>query len=321
MKNIGKKLNSFVRRHYRFFTKFAQALGIHQSTLYKYFDEGNYPNFKLLKQLNYLGCSLNWLLDAEQSIENVPPVKNTKAIKNYKPNEHINIYMGQRLKNFGHREFETMPNFAKALEIRSSTLYNYINGQVLPGTRFLAKLIKLGCNIEWLVSDSQKTDYIPHEFELQKDFVKNKLVVTTKADIRNSKKSFLYLVAKKKFGSVENLAKELGISRQALYPYIHGKPLTKKLLTKLKELGIKMEEEIEQQSTVDNNTSKDSELSKLREIVHAQEELIKSFREIIENQKFLIEEQKEKIDRLEKRMEQKLISHDFKHEDAKKGKK
>ena len=64
--------------------------------------------------------------------------------------------VAQNLRLFGYKKFGTMKKFAEALDMNPSTLYSgYLNGRSLPGPVLLVKLIDLGCNINWLLTNRE----------------------------------------------------------------------------------------------------------------------------------------------------------------------
>jgi transcriptional regulator with XRE-family HTH domain len=69
-----------------------------------------------------------------------------------KPNE-----IGQRLRQWSATQFPSLAAFARALGWIPQNLTPYLNGTILPGNALQAKLRKLGCDIEWLMTG--KTTY------------------------------------------------------------------------------------------------------------------------------------------------------------------
>lgn len=57
-----------------------------------------------------------------------------------------------RLRLFGKEKFTTMTNFAAALKMKPQALNVYLVGQSLPGNTMQAKLRKMGCDINWLIT-------------------------------------------------------------------------------------------------------------------------------------------------------------------------
>lgn len=59
--------------------------------------------------------------------------------------------VGKRLKEFGLKHYNTLSDFARALDVEYSYMSsNYFAGRSLPGMPMLAHLLKLGCDLEWL---------------------------------------------------------------------------------------------------------------------------------------------------------------------------
>lgn len=60
--------------------------------------------------------------------------------------------VGQRLRDFATRNGGSIAGLAKKLKMRPESLYNYLNGETLPGDRFREKLEAAGCNAVWLLT-------------------------------------------------------------------------------------------------------------------------------------------------------------------------
>ena len=60
--------------------------------------------------------------------------------------------VGQRLRDFAVRDSGSIAAFAQKLKMRPESLYNYLNGETLPGDRFRKKLETAGCNSVWLLT-------------------------------------------------------------------------------------------------------------------------------------------------------------------------
>lgn len=61
---------------------------------------------------------------------------------------------GEKLKLFALEKFGSLTNLAIALGMSIGHLSQYVNGVNKPGMDFLAKLKALGCDLNWLLSDS-----------------------------------------------------------------------------------------------------------------------------------------------------------------------
>jgi hypothetical protein len=76
--------------------------------------------------------------------------------------------VAQNLRLFGYKRFGTMKKFAEALDMNPSTLYSgYLNGRSIPGPVLLVKLIDLGCNINWLLTN-RETPFVDAVRDLSK---------------------------------------------------------------------------------------------------------------------------------------------------------
>lgn len=61
--------------------------------------------------------------------------------------------IGQKIRYFAERNLGGVTKLAEAFEVKLPTLYPYLNDKSLPGAQMLIKLHKLGCDINWLLSD------------------------------------------------------------------------------------------------------------------------------------------------------------------------
>ena len=76
-------------------------------------------------------------------------------IKTHKSDKKL---IAAKLRAFGDAKFNRIKDFAEALGMSDSALQSsYLNGRSIPGGEILAKLNKLGCDINWLLSD--QVDY------------------------------------------------------------------------------------------------------------------------------------------------------------------
>lgn len=62
---------------------------------------------------------------------------------------------GEKLRFFAKNNFPSLKAFSEALGIKQPDLSAYINGEVKPGYKLLIKLLALGCDINWLLSDDE----------------------------------------------------------------------------------------------------------------------------------------------------------------------
>ncbi len=62
-----------------------------------------------------------------------------------------NIQIGNRLRAFGEKNFSSMAEFARALDIAPQNMNGLLNGSRSIGKNLLKKLDSLGCNNQWLL--------------------------------------------------------------------------------------------------------------------------------------------------------------------------
>jgi SOS-response transcriptional repressor LexA len=81
--------------------------------------------------------------------------------------------VGSRLREFGESNFKSLSKLAERLGMKPQSLQKYLNGTSIPGGEIIARLIDLGCDINWLFygDDLQLRAYrkeilYPQEFKL-----------------------------------------------------------------------------------------------------------------------------------------------------------
>ncbi len=72
--------------------------------------------------------------------------------------EKLRIGIGGRIRFFAKRKYGTLKKLAEAMEISPQQLHQYISGKREPGSKILLKLLKLGCDINWLLSGSESLE-------------------------------------------------------------------------------------------------------------------------------------------------------------------
>lgn len=68
--------------------------------------------------------------------------------------------IGLRLRQFGEREYGTMTEFARRLEITPQQLNAYLTGKRIPGNRMKRKLEALKCNMTWLLIGKYPNEFL-----------------------------------------------------------------------------------------------------------------------------------------------------------------
>ncbi|MBI9070325.1 MAG: helix-turn-helix transcriptional regulator [Melioribacteraceae bacterium] len=70
----------------------------------------------------------------------------------------LRLGIGQRIRMFAKRKYGTLKNLADEMEISPQQLQQYISGKREPGSKVLVKLLKLGCDINWLLGGSESIE-------------------------------------------------------------------------------------------------------------------------------------------------------------------
>ena len=67
----------------------------------------------------------------------------------------LRVGIGHRIRTFAKRKYGTLKRLAEGMEISPQQLQQYISGKREPGSRILLKLLRLGCDINWLLGGSE----------------------------------------------------------------------------------------------------------------------------------------------------------------------
>jgi len=69
--------------------------------------------------------------------------------------EDLRIGIGHRVRAFAKRKYGTLKRLAESMDISPQQLQQYISGKREPGSKILLKLLRLGCDINWLLGGSE----------------------------------------------------------------------------------------------------------------------------------------------------------------------
>jgi transcriptional regulator with XRE-family HTH domain len=72
--------------------------------------------------------------------------------------DDIQIGIGGRIRLFAKRRYGTLKKLAEAMGISPQQLQQYISGKREPGSRILVKLLRLGCDINWLLGGKESIE-------------------------------------------------------------------------------------------------------------------------------------------------------------------
>jgi len=70
----------------------------------------------------------------------------------------LQLGVGERMRLFAKRKYGTLKKLAEAMKISPQQLQQYISGKREPGTRILVKLLKLGCDVNWLLGGKESIE-------------------------------------------------------------------------------------------------------------------------------------------------------------------
>ncbi|MBI1933950.1 MAG: helix-turn-helix transcriptional regulator [Ignavibacteriales bacterium] len=100
--------------------------------------------------------------------------------------EKLRMGIGGRIRLFAKKRYGTLKKLAEVMEISPQQLHQYISGKREPGSKILLKLLKHGCDVNWLLSGSEsmesfKIDKLERELsKLQESITQISAIVKTK---------------------------------------------------------------------------------------------------------------------------------------------
>ncbi len=72
--------------------------------------------------------------------------------------EKIQSGIGERMRWFAKKKYGTLKKLAEAMNISPQQLQQYISCKREPGSRILAKLLRLGCDVNWLLGGRESIE-------------------------------------------------------------------------------------------------------------------------------------------------------------------
>lgn len=128
----------------------AEKLGMKVHTLIFLLNESPHFDDDLYKQIKQIIDEFQFelnLFDAEIS-ENLDLFNDEK----------MQIGIGERMRWFAKQKFGTLKKLADAMNISPQQLQQYISGKREPGSKVLAKLLRLGCDVNWLLGGRESLE-------------------------------------------------------------------------------------------------------------------------------------------------------------------
>lgn len=71
---------------------------------------------------------------------------------------NLQIRIGERIRIFAKRKYGTLKKLAEEMRISPQQLQQYISGKRDPGAKILAKLLRVGCDLNWLLGGTESVE-------------------------------------------------------------------------------------------------------------------------------------------------------------------
>lgn len=128
----------------------AEKLNIKVQTLSYLINESPQFDDDLYKQVKKI-------IDDYQFELNLFEVESTENLDLF-TDDRLQIGIGERMRLFARKKYGTLKKLAEAMHISPQQLQQYISGKREPGTRILVKLLRLGCDVNWLLGGKESIE-------------------------------------------------------------------------------------------------------------------------------------------------------------------
>jgi len=138
----------------------AEQLGIKSSVLSMLLNEGEEFDNELYLSIKNIIESYQYDLGLadEHKEENEPSLFDS----------NLKQGISNRLRIFAKRKYGTLKNLADAMDISPQQLQQYVGAKREPGAKILSKLLKAGCDINWLLGGSESIEsYKVYKLEMK----------------------------------------------------------------------------------------------------------------------------------------------------------
>jgi len=129
----------------------------------------------LAEELNLKTSTLTYLIEESKNFDDDLYDKIKSIIENYQfefslfeedtkddlslfNEEALNLSIGTRIRIFAKRKYGTLKSLSDFMEISPQQLQQYVSGKREPGAKILLKLMKAGCDINWILGGEEKTE-------------------------------------------------------------------------------------------------------------------------------------------------------------------
>ncbi|KAF0152079.1 MAG: hypothetical protein FD143_1373 [Ignavibacteria bacterium] len=128
----------------------AEKLDMKVQTLTYIINESHQFDDDLYKQIKKI-------IDDYQFELNLFEVESTDNL-NLFTDDKLQIGIGERMRLFAQKKYGTLKKLAEAMQISPQQLQQYISGNREPGSKILAKLLRLGCDVNWLLGGKESLE-------------------------------------------------------------------------------------------------------------------------------------------------------------------
>ncbi len=129
----------------------------------------------LAEQLDIKTSTLSYILDDNKTIDDELYENIKEIIENYQfelslfdagaendlslfDDEKIILSIGQRIRIFAKKKYGKLKTLSDFMGISPQQLQQYISGKREPGAKILLKLLKAGCDINWVLGGEEKAE-------------------------------------------------------------------------------------------------------------------------------------------------------------------
>jgi len=90
--------------------------------------------------------------------------------------EDLHLGIGERMRIFAKRKYKTLKALADKMEISPQQLQQYVSGRRDPGTKILMRLLKLGCDINWLLGGAESLESY-RVYKLERELIRYEAIL------------------------------------------------------------------------------------------------------------------------------------------------
>ncbi|MFA3783132.1 helix-turn-helix domain-containing protein [Melioribacteraceae bacterium 4301-Me] len=126
----------------------AEKVGLKSQTLNYLIYESEEFDDELYEKIKEIIDNYQFELDLFEEEEQMPDLFS----------EEFNLGIGERIRIFAKQKYGTLKKLAAAMKISPQQLQQYISGKREPGSKILARLLRLGCDINWLLGGKESLE-------------------------------------------------------------------------------------------------------------------------------------------------------------------